>query len=66
MKITLLFCSLIFTFVLNANLFTQWNDSIKVYWLEPVEVTSQRPSLGDYQTPVEKDNLSSLYKQKWF
>jgi iron complex outermembrane receptor protein len=66
MKPTLLFYSLIFTLTLNANLFAQWNDSIKVYWLDAVEVTSQRLNLGDYQTPVEKDNLSSLLNRNGF
>ncbi len=59
---TFLLLSLICTF----NLFAQWSDSVKVYWLEPVEVTSQKLSLGDYQTPVEKDNLSSLLNRNGF
>ncbi len=50
----------------NINLIAQWNDSIKVYWLDPVEITSEKLSLGDYQTPVEKDNLSSILNRNGF
>lgn len=53
-------------FFLTNNLIAQWDDSIKVYWLEPVEITSQKLKLGDYQTPVEKDNLSSLLNRNGF
>jgi iron complex outermembrane receptor protein len=53
-------------FLFSINLTAQWSDSVKVYWLEPVEVTSQKLSLGDYQTPIEKDNLSSLLNRNGF
>jgi len=53
-------------FFLTCNAFAQWGDSVKVYWLEPVEVTSKKISLGDYQTPVEKDNLSNLLNRNGF
>ena len=53
-------------FLISINLCAQWSDSVKVYWLEPVEVTSQKLSLGNYQTPVEKDNLSSLLNRNGF
>jgi iron complex outermembrane receptor protein len=53
-------------FLSTINLSAQWSDSVKVYWLEPVEITSQKLSLGDYQTPVEKDNLSSLLNRNGF
>ena len=51
---------------MTSSLQAQWSDSLKIYWLEPVEVTSQKLSLGDYQTPVEKDNLSSLLNRNGF
>ena len=57
---------LLLMFFYSNRLFAQWNDSIKVYWLEPVEVTSEKLSLGDYQTTVEKDNLSSLLNRNGF
>ncbi|MBT8377951.1 MAG: hypothetical protein KJN64_01835 [Ignavibacteria bacterium] len=50
----------------SINIGAQWSDSVKVYWLDPVEVTSQKLSLSDYQTPVEKDNLSSLLNRNGF
>jgi len=66
MNINLLFLSTTFFFIVNQSLLAQWTDSIKVYWFEPVEITSQRLSLGDYQTPVEKDNLSSVLNRNGF
>jgi len=56
----------VLAFLLTISSFAQWSDSVKVYWLEPVEVTSQKLILGDYQTPVEKDNLSSLLNRNGF
>jgi len=64
MKLSITLSGLLILF--STNLFAQWNDSVKVYWLEPVEVISKKPSLGDYQTPVEKDNLSSLLNRNGF
>ena len=37
-----------------------------MYWLDPVEVTSQKLKLGDFQSPVEKDNLSTLLGRNGF
>lgn len=62
-KISTFFTSII---LLTSSLQAQWSDSLKIYWLEPVEVTSQKLSLGDYQTPVEKDNLYSLLNRNGF
>lgn len=53
-------------FLLSINLTAQWSDSVNIYWLEPVEIISRKLSLGDYQTPVEKDNLSSLLNRNGF
>ncbi len=64
MKFSVTLSGLLFLF--SISLFSQWSDSVKVYWLEPVEITSQKLSLGDYQTPVEKDNLSSLLNRNGF
>jgi iron complex outermembrane receptor protein len=64
MKLLITLLGLLFLF--SINLFAQWSDSVKVYWLEPIEITSQKLSLGDYQTPVEKDNLSSLLNRNGF
>ena len=50
----------------SINLIAQWSDSVGVYWLEPVEITSKKLSLGNYQTPVEKDNLASLLNRNGF
>lgn len=66
MKQVLLLITILFSFLLNITLYAQWSDSVKVYWLKPVEVTSHRLSLGDYQTPVEKDNLTSLLNRNGF
>ncbi len=62
-KISTLF---IYIILIISSAQAQLNDSLKIYWLEPVEVTSQKLSLGDYQTPVEKDNLSSLLNRNGF
>lgn len=64
MKSIKMIFALLFFFVCNA--FAQWSDSVKIYWLEPVEIVSQKLSLGDYQTPVEKENLSSLLNRNGF
>ena len=64
MKIAITLALLIF--IISINIFAQWDDSLQVYWLEPVEITSQKLSLGDYQTPIEKDNLSSLLNRNGF
>jgi iron complex outermembrane receptor protein len=64
MKLSFALFGLLFLF--SANITAQWSDSVKVYWLEPVEVTSKKLSLGDYQAPAEKDNLSSLLNRNGF
>jgi iron complex outermembrane receptor protein len=58
--------NILFTAALISNVNAQWNDSLKTYWLQPVEVSSQKLMLGNYQTPVEKDNLSSLLNRNGF
>ena len=52
--------------ITSKPLFAQGSDSVKVYWLDPVEITSQKIKLGDLQSPVEKDNLSTLLGRNGF
>lgn len=42
------------------NVVAQSADSVRVYWLQPVEVTSTKMSIGDKNFPTEKDNLSNI------
>ena len=66
MNLKLLYIFITTLFLTSQTLFAQWNDSVKVYWLDPVEVTSQKLKLGDFQSPVEKDNLSTLLGRNGF
>lgn len=61
-----LFLKIFLVNILISNTQAQWSDSIKTYWLQPVEITSEKLMLGNYQTPVEKDNLSSLLNRNGF
>ncbi|MCK5574060.1 MAG: hypothetical protein KAJ12_14915, partial [Bacteroidetes bacterium] len=36
-------------------------DSIRVYWLSPIEVTAQRMYIGQRICSTTKDNLSTLF-----
>ena len=54
MNIKLFYLLVAILFIASKPLFAQWSDSVKVYWLEPVKVTSQKLNLGDFQSPVEQ------------
>jgi len=66
MNLTPFYIFVTILFLTSQLLFAQWNDSVKVYWLDPIEVTSQKLKLGDFQSPVEKDNLSTLLGRNGF
>lgn len=66
MSIKLFYIFIAIFFIAIQPLWAQWSDSVKVYWLDPVEVTSQKLKIGDFQSPVEKDNLSTLLGRNGF
>ena len=41
--------------LIAGNLFSQDDDSVKVYWLNQIEVTSKKENVGDASFPIEKD-----------
>ncbi len=60
---------LIFLFVLLflcPEIKSQDEDSVRVYWLNPVEITSNRSIHGDEALPIEKDRLSSVLNKNGF
>ena len=61
----LIYIIIIFSFF-QINIAAQVKDSVKSYWLNPVEVTSNRMNLGDAELPVEKENLSNILSKNGF
>jgi hypothetical protein len=45
---------------------TQRSDSIRTYWVTPIEVTAQRTYMGRSSIPIEKDNLSRVLERSGF
>jgi len=41
-------------------------DSVRVYWLSPIEVTANRIFLGQQSSPTTKDNLATVFSQNGF
>ena len=48
------------------ELVAQSADSVRVYWLQPVEVTSKKMSIGDKSFLTEKDKLSNILERSGF
>ena len=60
---------ILFLFVLLllcSKVNSQDKDSVRVYWLNPVEVNSNRLIQGDEAFPIEKDRLSSVLNKNGF
>ncbi|MGB5873340.1 MAG: hypothetical protein WBH56_06430, partial [Bacteroidota bacterium] len=41
-------------------------DSVRVYWLSPIEVTANRIFLGQQSSTTTKDNLATIFSQNGF
>ncbi|MBL1213187.1 MAG: hypothetical protein HND52_07520 [Ignavibacteriae bacterium] len=52
--------------LIAGNLTAQKEDSVKVYWLNQIEVTSKKENVGDASFPIEKDNLSNVLGKNGF
>ncbi|GAB1348619.1 TonB-dependent receptor [Ignavibacteriales bacterium] len=50
----------VLTLVCSMQLMAQKSDSIKVYWLDPVEITAKRIDFGSNQLTLQRDNLDNL------
>lgn len=67
MKInTLLFTIFILFFVLHNISKAQESDSVITFWLNPVEISSNRMDIGETEMPVEKENLSNILNKSGF
>jgi iron complex outermembrane receptor protein len=44
----------------------QTTDSLRTYWIEPIEIVGQRTYVGQQRIPVEKDNLSEVLTHNGF
>jgi iron complex outermembrane receptor protein len=55
---------LVVSFLSTAS-FSQ-TDSVRVYWLSPIEVTANRVFLGQGSSPTTKDNLATVFSQNGF
>ena len=51
--------------LLSTAAFSQ-TDSVRVYWLSPIEVTANRVFLGQQSSPTTKDNLTTVFSQNGF
>ncbi len=52
--------------VLVHSLFAQKEDSVKIYYLAPIEVKAKNNTLSQTFTPTEKDNLTNLLNTNGF
>lgn len=50
----------------SINLFGQAEDSLKNYWLNPIEIQAKRVSLGDLSNKISKDNLENILGKNGF
>ena len=59
--------TILFLFVVvSGSAFAQVQDSVRMYWMKPVEVTGVRLGLGDVSLPSETDNLRHILDQNGF
>lgn len=52
--------------ILNDSVFSQVQDSIKNYWISPVEVTAKRSIMAEAYMDPSKDRLSSIFESNGF
>lgn len=55
---------LFLTFSLKFN--AQNEDSLKNYWLNPVEISAKRINLGEISNKISKDNLENIFSKNGF
>jgi iron complex outermembrane recepter protein len=58
-KVKLVFISIVLL-LLQSNLFSQVEDSVKNYWMSPVEVTAKRSIMAGANLDPSKDRLSEI------
>ncbi len=57
---------IILVFFTLANLYGQEQDSVKNYWISPVEVNAKKLNLGESSNQISKDNLSNILDNHGF
>ena len=58
--------SLVVIFSSSGNLSGQNEDSLKNYWLKPIEIQAKRVNLGDLSNKISKDNLENILGKNGF
>jgi len=53
-------------FTSTISIWGQSEDSVKTYWLSPVEITAKRISLAETNLDPSKDRLSSIFESNGF
>lgn len=66
MKLNYFFLSVIFILTFSITIKSQNEDSLKNYWLSPVEIQAKRVNLGELSNKISKDNLENILGKNGF
>ena len=58
--IVILFICMMITVITSGRITAQSKDSVRIFWLQPIEVTSQKVAIGEMNLSGEKDRLENL------
>lgn len=61
-----IFLASIILFSMQFNVFSQTQDSVRNYWISPVEVTAQRSVMAEANMDPSKDRLSGIFESNGF
>lgn len=64
-RIKILLASIIL-FSMQFNVLSQTQDSVKNYWISPIEVTAQRSIMAEANMDPSKDRLSGIFESNGF